>query len=133
MRRIREVLRLHAQRRSLSEVAVSLNIGKTTVREYVERRRAAGLSWPLPSELDGATLEAKLYPGSSEVAKRAEPDWPQVRRELSSRRHHVTLSLLWLEYRQDHPDGYGYTQFCVKVPALAAGPGPRHALRVPGR
>lgn len=114
MRRIREVLRLHAERRSLGEIALSLNIGKSTVREYVERGRAAGLSWPLPSELDDAALEAELYPGSTEVAKRAEPDWLQVRRELSSRRHHVTLSLLWLEYRQDHPDGYGYTQFCVK-------------------
>jgi len=23
----------------------------------------------------------------------------------------VTLQLLWLEYREDHPDGYGYSQF----------------------
>ena len=114
MRRIREVLRLHAERLSLGEIAVSLNMGKTTVRACLERGRAAGLSWPLPCELDDAALEAKLYPGSTEVAKRAEPDWLQVRRDLSSRRHHVTLSLLWLEYRQEHPEGYGYTQFCVK-------------------
>ncbi len=32
MRRIREVLRLHAVGRSLGEIAISLNIGKTTVR-----------------------------------------------------------------------------------------------------
>ena len=114
MRRIREVFRLQAEERSLGEIALSLNMAKSTVRACLERGRAVGLSWPLPSELDDAALEAKLYPGSTEVAKRAEPDWLQVRRELSSRRHHVTLSLLWLEYRQDHPDGYGYTQFCVK-------------------
>jgi transposase len=24
----------------------------------------------------------------------------------------VTLSLLWYEYRQAHPDGYQYSQFC---------------------
>ena len=23
-----------------------------------------------------------------------------------------TLSLLWVEYRQAHPDGYGYSRFC---------------------
>ena len=28
------------------------------------------------------------------------------------RRAHVTLMLLWLEYREDFPDGYGYSQFC---------------------
>jgi transposase len=28
------------------------------------------------------------------------------------RRKSVTLSLLWVEYRQAHPDGYGYSQFC---------------------
>jgi transposase len=36
-----------------------------------------------------------------------------VHRELKSRRHHVTLQLLWMEYREGHPDGWGYTQFCV--------------------
>ena len=25
---------------------------------------------------------------------------------------HVTLRLLWQEYRRDHPDGYGYSYFC---------------------
>ena len=31
---------------------------------------------------------------------------------LELRRKHVTLMLLWEEYRERHPDGYGYTQFC---------------------
>ena len=48
MRRIREVLRLHAESWSLGEIALSLNIGKSTVRECVERGRAAGLSVDLP-------------------------------------------------------------------------------------
>ncbi len=28
------------------------------------------------------------------------------------RKPHVTLYLLWLEYRETNPEGYGYTQFC---------------------
>lgn len=28
-----------------------------------------------------------------------------------SRKTHVTLKLLWEEYRREHPDGYGLTQF----------------------
>ena len=34
-------------------------------------------------------------------------------RELE--RRHVTMYLLWEEYRQKHPDGYGYTQFCYHL------------------
>jgi transposase len=33
-----------------------------------------------------------------------------VHREL--RRKGVTLQLLWMEYKQAHPDGYQYSQFC---------------------
>ena len=35
-----------------------------------------------------------------------------MHRELKSKRHHVTLRLLWLEWKESHPDGWGYTQFC---------------------
>src|SRR5665647_2399476 len=38
------------------------------------------------------------------------PDWEQIHRELKKR--NVTLRLLWTEYREDHPDGYGYSQYC---------------------
>jgi hypothetical protein len=43
---------------------------------------------------------------------RPEPDWREVHRELKRGRH-VTQQLLWLEYKERHPDGWGYTQFCV--------------------
>ena len=42
---------------------------------------------------------------------RPEPDWARVHRELA-RHKGVTLQLLWLEYREAHPDGYQYSRFC---------------------
>jgi len=38
------------------------------------------------------------------------PDWPRVHQEL--RRKSVTLQLLWQEYRQVQPEGYGYSRYC---------------------
>ena len=38
------------------------------------------------------------------------PDLASIHRELS--RPGVTLQLLWVEYRDVHPDGYGYSRFC---------------------
>jgi transposase len=38
------------------------------------------------------------------------PDWTNIHQEL--RRKGVTLLLLWQEYRQADPQGYGYSRFC---------------------
>jgi transposase len=37
-------------------------IGKTAVGEYVRRAAVAGLSWPIPDEIDDAELERRLFP-----------------------------------------------------------------------
>jgi transposase len=82
------------------------------VDKAVCRARAAGLSW---AEIDGlpeSELEAKLY-GTGKASgrsDRAQPDPVYMHQEL--KRVGVTLELLHLEYLQEHPDGYRYTQYC---------------------
>jgi transposase len=49
-------------------------------------------------------------PLSPSTVPRTAPDFGWVHREL--RRKGVTLQLLWMEYKQAHPDGYQYSQFC---------------------
>ena len=114
MRKIKEVLRLKAAGLGNREIAVSTGAGKTTVYEILARAESAGLSWPLADEIDDGQLEATLYPPASPelTASRPVPEWREVYRELKRKRHHVTLRLLWLEWKQSHPDGWGYTQFC---------------------
>jgi transposase len=112
MRKIRDVLRL-----SLGEglprrrVGAAVGLPYTTVADYLMRARAAGVGWPLPEAMDDAALEARLYPPApAAAAGRSPPDFGAVHGEL--RRKGVTLELLWVEYRERHPDGYGYSQFC---------------------
>jgi transposase len=85
----------------------------------LQRALAAGVTWPLPSELDDATLEARLFarPAYNATRHRAVPDWAQIHQEL--KKPGVTLQLLWEEYRAPHPDGYGRTQFCAHYRAWA--------------
>ncbi|MFZ2057941.1 MAG: IS21 family transposase, partial [Acidimicrobiales bacterium] len=53
MRKIRDVLRLSfGEKLSRRQVSASLGIPVTTVSDHVMRAVAAGLSWPLPDELD---------------------------------------------------------------------------------
>jgi DNA-binding response OmpR family regulator len=113
MRRITEVLRLAAQGLSYRQIAHSVGISASTVQGYLMRAQRAGVSWPLSSDVDAAALEAQLFKRPEEAHRRGrpEPDWLQVHRERT-RGKHVTLQLLWLEYKREHPDGWGYTQFC---------------------
>ena len=114
MRKIREVLRLKAAGLNIREIAEGTGAARTTVYEYLVRAEGAGLSWPLPEDMDDEALEAHLFPpATAELARRRPvPDWREVHRELRSGKH-VTLRLLWLEWKEAHPDGWGYSQFCA--------------------
>jgi len=113
MRKIKEVLRLRAQGLSDREVARSVKVARTTVRRIRRRAEAAGLGWPLPDELTESALEAQLYPPHPPpgIHPRQLPNWKYIHAEL--RRKGVTLQLLWLEYKEAHPDGYQYSRFCA--------------------
>src|SRR5215510_9706860 len=105
MRNVRDVLRLTAAGMSSRKIAASLSIGASTVIDCLHRARRAGLGWPLPDEIDDAVLELRLYPPKPATKeKRPIPNWAEVEREL--KRPGVTLELLWLDYCEQHPDGY---------------------------
>ncbi|HUA94290.1 MAG TPA: IS21 family transposase [Acidimicrobiales bacterium] len=112
MRKTTEVLRLHAAGMSARDIARSVGAARSTVGEYLRRADAAGLAWPLPEALDDEALFAVLFPKAEPATTRPVPDWRGVHKELRSRKHHVTLRLLWLEWRAVHPDGWGYSQYC---------------------
>ena len=121
MRKIRDVLRLHAAGLSKRRIAASLNIGATSAGDYLRRARRAGLEWPLPDDLRDEALERLLFapPRAVSPDRRPLPDWPLLHREL--KRPGVTLSLLWEEYRAVHPEGYGYSRFCELYRAWKGG------------
>lgn len=115
MRKIQELLRLHYELKLKNrEIASSLKISAGTVSVYLRRATLAGISWPLAPELQSEDiLYARLFPKPEIKPDKARPipDWHQVHQELK-RHKGVTLLLLWHEYRERHPDGYGYSYFC---------------------
>jgi transposase len=114
MRQVREIVRLkYAKELPGREIARQLGLAPATVRATLRRLRAAGLSWPLAADMTDQELEDRLYgPGGTKQGHRriAEPDWATVHREL--KRKHVTLSILWDEYIEQHPSGYRYSRYC---------------------
>ncbi len=113
MRKLVEILRLEASGLSRRQIALSCHVARSTVAEHLGKMKAAGLSWPLASDVDEGELERRLFAPSlpcSRPIERPLPDWAVVHQELS--RKGVTLRLLWEEYRSEQPDAYRYSQFC---------------------
>jgi len=114
MRKIKDILRLrHEVKLSYRGIAQALNVGYGTVVDYLNRADLAGVSWPIPPDLDERDLGRLLFPTQARTGQRrfTEPDFPYTHHELKQKE--VTKQLLWQEYRQQHPDdGYSYAQYC---------------------
>ncbi len=111
MHKTREILRrkwlLGQSHRAVSR-GLDLSVGM--VSATLGRAQAAGIgTWEAAAALADDEFEARLY-GPARMAKRPLPDpvWIHTERQ----RKGVTLELLHLEYLEQHPDGYRYTQFC---------------------
>lgn len=111
MLKAREILRLkHEVGLSLREIGQACNCGKSTVSEVLGRAEKAGITWPI--DLSDKQLMSLLYPPVVNKSSPPEPDIEYVFSEMKKK--NVTLMLLWEEYKEQHPDGIMYTQFCER-------------------
>lgn len=119
MRQIKEVLRLHHHAKlSQRQIALTVGLGKSSVADYLDRAKRAGLAWSAIEVLSEQELEKQLFQqlGRNEPASRAPIDLAWIRREMY--RSGVTLQLLWSEYaeaataRDATLRPYQYSQFC---------------------
>src|SRR4030088_3526008 len=100
MRQLRYMLRLHHDGVSAREIGRTLGVARSTIQDNLRRAQASGIAWPVPAELTDDILEQRLFARGGTKAglrRRSEPDWG---------------TLLWEEYRETQPDGYGYGRFC---------------------
>jgi transposase len=113
MRQLRYMLRLHHDGVSAREIGRTLGVARSTIQDNLRRAQASGIGWPVPAELTDDILEQRLFARGGTKAglrRRSEPDWGTLAREL--KRPGVSLMVLWEEYRESQPDGYGYSRFC---------------------
>lgn len=112
MRNVKEILRQKWEmRRSNREVARSVGVSVGAVSGVTNRAKAAGLDIAQVKELDEEQLSRKLYGlPASYSHNRPLPSLAYIHKELHKKG--VTLQLLHLEYIEQNPEGYKYTQFC---------------------
>lgn len=110
---IKQVLIRLSQKESIRTIAAALHISKNTVSRYKSLSEADSMSTRELIALEDTVLNHRFNGGNPaycdsrmEVLKDL---LPYLEKEL--KRPHVTSLLLWQEYKKDHPDGYGLSQF----------------------
>lgn len=120
MHQIKRVIELHLQGRGIRQISRLTGISRNTIREYLRRMALSGkpLEELLRLEDEALAIIAQVRPIEKNRAGRIADDrygsiegrLDYYQAELA--RRGVTRQLLWQEYRNDHPDGYSYSQFC---------------------
>ena len=112
---IKQVLQLKQQGESNRGIARKLPINKETVNGYMQTVNANGWQIDELLKIEDPELERMFHAGSPAYTDNRMEEFlrllPYFREQLTDRKLHVTRQLLWEEYRQTHPDGYGKSQF----------------------
>ena len=111
MKHIRKIIELkELTDLSVREIRNALNLPRSTVNDYLTAFKASDLTLELIQSLNDDQIYTALFGEKPKGSSRPLPDFARMNTELKKK--HVTRSLLWEEYRAQHPDGLGYSQFC---------------------
>ena len=117
MNKIKQALRLHLDGESNRSIGRKLDLYKGTVNKYINMAESCGIPIPVLLAMEEPEIERVLTGGNPAYSdsrfQELKERLPYIASELE--RKHMTLFLLWREYRMSNPDGYGYTQFCYHV------------------
>ena len=123
MKKIKEIIRLRALGLSQREIACAVNLGRTTVQEYLHRLDRAQIDFEQAAALDEDELLRRVgRHGTGYVGRGEELPYERIQQELT--KPYVTLRLLWEEYVRENPNGCSYSTYC----ALYAAWRKRHKL-----
>ncbi|ASB50182.1 transposase [Alkalitalea saponilacus] len=131
MSQIKQLMHLHQAGKRIKEIARILQISRNTVKGYLDRLTHAEKSIAELLQMDDPILEAHLHVGNPAYKKSKEyidlmERIPYLLREL--KRTGVTRHLLWEEYKQENPNGYGYSQFCFHLQQMSIAKNPSMVL-----
>ncbi|MGH2612902.1 MAG: IS21 family transposase [Rhabdochlamydiaceae bacterium] len=117
MEQLKQILGLYRQHISIREIARRVGVSRNSVKKYLRR-----IEEPSGSPIDGKGTTQADQPEKAPFINKEELQRHPLR--LKQLQHYisanlpelnrtgVTRRLLWQEYLELHPNGYGYSQFC---------------------
>ena len=119
MSKLKQLIQLQSSNLSVRELSRALALSIGAVSKYLTAVRAAGITWEAAQGLDEVELERRVFgvPQPTTPSRFAAVDCGWIHGELKRHRH-VTLKLLWDEYRERHGEqAYRYSAFCEQYRA----------------
>ena len=133
MSKLKKVLRLFKNgSMSNRKIAEAVELDKNTVNKYINQARRDSLSVDELLALDDPVLAHRMTGGNAAYSDsrfdELKDRLPYYASEL--RRPHVTMQLLWEEYRKETAHPYGITQFKEHLNRYIAGSGEKTASTI---
>lgn len=119
MSKIKQMLILLKAEKGVKTIAGLTGISRNTIKSYKVKLEKMDTSIDDLLRLDDPELESVFHSGNPAYSdnrfdklKLLLDDYVK---ELEEPKNHLTRYTLWQEYRLEHPDGYGYSQFCFHL------------------
>jgi len=113
MKKIKEILKLRfITDISFRQISRAVNVPRTTVSDYCKRFEITKQTLDGLLEMEEETIYQLLFPEKklpNTHKDRPLPDVATIHKEIPKKG--VTFELLWIEYKEQHPNGYGLSQF----------------------
>lgn len=115
MEQLKQVLKLYEEGRSIKGIVRLTGLSRNTVRSYLSRlsEDVSNTSKQTDAALAGVFYNQDVAAYKSDRYQQLLKHFDGADRELS--RPGVTRQLLWREYMEVYPDGYGYSQYCYHL------------------
>lgn len=113
MSTLKQIIRHRINGVALQTIAKAIGISRNTVKKYLRLIEVKQLNCQELLQLDDIALDAVLEDPDVQEEARYQllaSFFPYIETELG--RTGVTRWVLWGEYKQQHPGGYSYSQFC---------------------
>lgn len=90
------------------------HIGSSTIELIMSRFKDSGKSFEELQQMTSEAVEKLFYPPEKVLRKDISlmPDFAAVYERLSMPGSKANIFYLWLKYKEQHPSGYQYTQYC---------------------
>lgn len=122
MSKIKQLLHIRRTqpKMSLQEIGDIINMDRGTISSYLQKIADNGFEIGELLAMDDMTLESTFHSGNPAYLEDKFLEFkaliPYFENELKKK--HVTQKLLWQEYKEQHPNGYGRSQFCFHLSQL---------------
>jgi len=113
MKKIKEILKLrYITDISLRQISRAVEVPSSTVSDYCKRFKITKYTIDEFLQIDDDKIYQILFPEKklpNKYKNRPLPDVEYIHKEIAKKG--VTFELLWMEYKEENPNGYGLSQF----------------------